>query len=253
MEPSSPRFGPPLTRAPTLTLLPTLTVLVVSAATLGALLSARPHLSGAPAAWPGDDLGVAVTWLAAVICSAWLALTTLACVVASSRGRHAAAARIAGWAPPLARGILQAALVGAWVVVPTVAYAAPAAPLVVRVSPAGRLMTPPAAGSALDAPVVRAPQTSRPVPMPAPDSSRVVPSPPTPAGLRVADRPYVVRSGDNLWRIARAEVTRAGGDTRPDGATIDRYWRRVVAANRGTLRSGDPSLIYAGEVVTLPD
>jgi hypothetical protein len=237
------------TLAPTLTLLPTLTLFVVSTATLAALLSARPHLAGAPTAWQSDDLGIAVTWLAAVIGSAWLALTTLACVVASTRGRHAAATRIAGWAPPLARGILQAALVGTWVVVPTVAYAAPATPLVVEVSPAGRLVPPPATRSALDAPVVRAPQTTSPAP-----ASPGAPHPaPTPAAPRVPDRAYVVRPGDNLWRIARAEVMRAGGGTHPDGAMIDRYWRRVILANRATLRSGDPSLIYTGELVTLPD
>ena len=245
MERSGSRSAPTHTRAPTLTLL------VVSAATLAALLSARPHLTGAPAAWPGDDLGIAVTWLAAVIGSAWLTVTAGACLVASRRGRHAAAARIARWAPPLARGILQAALVGTWVAGPTVAHAAPAAPLVVRVGPAGRMVTPPAPGSALDAPVVRAPHAAGPVP--APNSSRAPHPPPAPGVPPVTDRPYVVRPGDNLWRIARAEVTRAGGDTHPGGATIDRYWRRVVAANRATLRSGDPSLIYAGEVVTLPD
>ena len=61
-----------------------------------------------------------------------------------------------------------------------------------------------------------------------------------------------MRSGDNLWRIARAEVSRATGVARPDDAAVARYWRRVIAANRTTLRSGDPSLIFPGEVVTLP-
>jgi nucleoid-associated protein YgaU len=59
-------------------------------------------------------------------------------------------------------------------------------------------------------------------------------------------------AGDNLWQIARAEVIRAGGADGPADAQIAPYWQRVVAANRSTLRSGDPSLIFPGEVVTLP-
>ena len=43
---------------------------------------------------------------------------------------------------------------------------------------------------------------------------------------------------------------RAG--TRSTDADVARYWQRVIAANRTTLRSGDPSLIFPGEVVTLP-
>ena len=64
-------------------------------------------------------------------------------------------------------------------------------------------------------------------------------------------RSYVVRAGDNLWAIAKNEVARRGGETATDGQ-IARYWQHVVAANRGTLRSGDPSLIFPGEVVALP-
>jgi nucleoid-associated protein YgaU len=62
----------------------------------------------------------------------------------------------------------------------------------------------------------------------------------------------VVRAGDNLWRIARAEVVQRSHASDPDGAAVARYWRLVIAANRSTLRSGDPSLIFPGEIVTLP-
>ena len=65
-------------------------------------------------------------------------------------------------------------------------------------------------------------------------------------------RIHVVQPGDNLWQIARAEVIRAGGTDRPDDADIAPYWRRVITANRATLRSGDPSLIFPGEVVAVP-
>jgi len=58
--------------------------------------------------------------------------------------------------------------------------------------------------------------------------------------------------GDNLWQIARAEVARASGTYRPSDAQIAPYWNEVIAENRTTLRSGDPSLIFPGEVVELP-
>jgi nucleoid-associated protein YgaU len=62
----------------------------------------------------------------------------------------------------------------------------------------------------------------------------------------------VVVAGDNLWRIARAELI-ARGDHQPDDAAIAGYWRRVIDATRSTLRSGNPSLIYPGEIVALPE
>jgi nucleoid-associated protein YgaU len=61
----------------------------------------------------------------------------------------------------------------------------------------------------------------------------------------------VVRPGDNLWVIARAELIRSTGAL-PDDRRVARYWRSVLEANRGTLRSGNPSLIFPGEIVTLP-
>jgi hypothetical protein len=62
----------------------------------------------------------------------------------------------------------------------------------------------------------------------------------------------VVVPGDNLWQIARVEIMRVSGSDHVDDAQVAPYWQRVIAANRSTLRSGDPSLIFAGEVVTLP-
>ncbi|GIU89676.1 MAG: hypothetical protein KatS3mg010_0775 [Acidimicrobiia bacterium] len=58
--------------------------------------------------------------------------------------------------------------------------------------------------------------------------------------------------GDNLWRIAAAEVARVDGTERAADAAVFPYWRALVDANRATLRSGDPALIVPGEVITLP-
>jgi len=63
----------------------------------------------------------------------------------------------------------------------------------------------------------------------------------------------VVR-GDNLWTIARTHLAEVRGRRAADlsDREIAAYWVTVVEANRGGLRSGDPDLIYPGEVVELP-
>jgi nucleoid-associated protein YgaU len=232
-------------------------------------------------------------WWGAVVGSAWLAATTLGCIAALARGNRRAAHRVAAWAPPLVRRLLQVALVSTWALVPAAAQAAsPSAPVTVHVGAGGRLATGSERAAPSDVPVVRAPARTAPSPSdttataattlptttttttgapaapqpslpPMAGHSKAVarnaplptahPVAPTPAGsIPVAGRVYVVRSGDNLWRIARAEVIRTSGVARPDDTHVAPYWRRVIAANRTTLRSGDPSLIFPGEVVTLP-
>jgi hypothetical protein len=157
--------------------------------------------------------------------------------------------------------------------------------VVVHVSPGGEFR-----GASVDEPVVRrpasAPTTSTTPPasttsttrittatsdIPTPSPSRSAPVAPTPTPAVAAPnmtpaatapvvaepgptaatpRTHVVQAGDNLWTIARSEL-RA---TRPQAGEVEiaRYWRRVIAANRSNLRSGDPSLIFPGEVVSLP-
>lgn len=52
--------------------------------------------------------------------------------------------------------------------------------------------------------------------------------------------PYVVVPGDNLSKIAKQAYGEA------------RRWREIYAANRATLRSGDPNLIFPGETIIIP-
>ena len=235
-----------------------------------------------PDAWRGDDVALAAAWALAVVFTAWLTLTTIACLAATAGGRHTFAARVAAWAPPVARRTLQLALAGS-ALVPSAAYATAPAPVTLHVGPGGRLTA--VSGTAGisqtagdDTPVVRSPGTTTTTstsPPPAavpigptigPPSAGHNPTPLRPpvriappagdvAAHRVrssAARTYVVRAGDNLWRIARAEMARAGGGVLPDDEGVARYWRRLVAANQATLRSGNPSLIFPGELVTLP-
>jgi nucleoid-associated protein YgaU len=240
-------------------------LLAASTATFAALVIARPRLAPGPAVQSGDDLALAAVWILAVACAAWLTLTSWACLVALVRGRPGVAARIAGFGPPLARRIVEAALAGTFAVLPATTLATPLKPLVVRVGPGGRLTGAPGASPHADAPVVRTPPptsapaapSTRPEPIATPTTtSTPSAAPPAPAApvLRraAAPRTYVVQPGDNLWRIARAETVRATGDARPDNRTVADYWDRVIATNRTTLRSGDPSRIFPGEVVALP-
>lgn len=61
----------------------------------------------------------------------------------------------------------------------------------------------------------------------------------------------VVQPGDHLWKISQSHLDAILG--RPaEPVEVDPYWRSVIEANRDLIRSGDPDLIYPGEVITLP-
>ena len=76
-------------------------------------------------------------------------------------------------------------------------------------------------------------------------------STPTAAVVVGRSQNHTVVRGDNLWTIAANHIasTHAGG---PAASEITEYWLKVIAANRDTLRSGDPNLIFPGEIVALP-
>ena len=262
-----------------------------TAATVIVLVATRPTLAQAPASWSGDDLAVAILWWGAVIASVWLAITTLACVAALARGRTRSAHRVARFAPPLARRVLQTALISTWALVPAAAYAAPAtAPITVHVDARGRLTTDARRATRAPAPtttprskavhpstttatttttttttttspVVSHRDDPRPLvariklanvkPATTPARSPTAPVAPSVAPS-VGARIHIVVAGDNLWQIARTEVARASGSGRVTDSQIAPYWQKIITANRDTLRSSDPSLIFPGEVVALP-
>lgn len=68
-----------------------------------------------------------------------------------------------------------------------------------------------------------------------------------PAGSSV-----VVEPGDHLWKISASHLRGQLGREAKDGE-IWPYWRLVIETNQEALRSGDPDLIYPGEVIELPD
>jgi hypothetical protein len=141
-----------------------------------------------------------------------------------------------------------------------------------RPEPAGRAA--PDAAGATPSPTSPPPRTSptRPAATTSPPPSSTVARPPAPPGYtprpagppgRPAPVPQMppgeaglhhVALGDNLWTIARDRLAEVTG--RPAAGLsereIARYWLDVVDANRASLRSGDPDLIFPGELIRLP-
>jgi nucleoid-associated protein YgaU len=58
----------------------------------------------------------------------------------------------------------------------------------------------------------------------------------------------VVARGDHLWKISERHI-----DATSPGLGVAPYWLEVIDLNRPGLRSGDPDLIYPGEVIVLPE
>jgi hypothetical protein len=260
-----------------------------AAAVACALVAWRPAPDGAVLTWTGDEVALVGGWALACALSAWLALVSTACAIALHRRDPVAIAPLLAVAPTFVRRIVEAAFVVSCVAGTTPAAHAigddpgvtPSPTVVVHVRPDGVF-----AAAAVDEPVVRgtlpAPPTSSRVTTPPTTASRTIPTttaphrdaatapappaPPTPpattappaptrdtartAASQPTARTHVVRPGDNLWTIARITV----GAARRDATTADvaRYWRAVIDANRSSLRSGDPNLIFPGELVALP-
>jgi hypothetical protein len=192
------------------------------------------HLDAGP--WhDGDTLALVTAVGLAALLLLWHALGLVCCAASRWRPERRALRRLARVAPPLAR---RAAGIATFAIVCTPAIAHADTPTTI---------TAPAA----DEPFVRAPSplvapdAAAPDPAPAPAPTAAAPAPP-------AARTHVVAVGDNLWRIAAAELARIHGGERPTDAVVVPYWHAVIEQNRATLRSGDPSLIYPGEIVTLP-
>jgi nucleoid-associated protein YgaU len=61
----------------------------------------------------------------------------------------------------------------------------------------------------------------------------------------------VVEKGDHLWSITATHLEASTG-VEPNASEITPVWVEVIAANRDRLRSGDPDLIFPGEIVVLP-
>lgn len=220
---------------------------------------------------PSEDVLLACIRLAALATAWWLLGSTLLYVTARA-ARFRRTARALRWAtlPAVRRWADRAAAVSI-VAASALGAARPAgadpppttttsAPVVVEVDHrprAGRPDLPPSAartgrGVHPPPPTVAPPIGTAPVlPAPAPP---VPPVPEVPPSVPSPDGTHTVRPGEHLWSIAAATVAARTGRSADalSPADIAPFWKRLVERNRGHLRSGNPDLVYPGEVLELP-
>lgn len=224
-----------------------------------------PWLSSTPLV---DQVAAAVRMMA-LTCMIWLLATSLLYAIATAT-QIPGALRIADVITlPAVRRMVDRALVlaltASTVVGPSTVAASAAgahrAPVILKLAatpsptPAPPLPTPPAP-SPTPTPTPSPPPTPGYVPTPAgpgpgPSSPSTQPTPTKPSTAWTTHR---VVPGDNLWKISAEHLADALGLDPPhiSNRRIASYWLRVVSVNRASLRSGDPDLIYPGEVVRLP-
>ena len=197
-----------------------------------------------------EDVLVAVVWVVAVAVAVWLLASTLVYLAVSAL-RLPAAARRVGWATlPGVRRAVDGLVAGSIVAGAALGTAAPVLAQAPAAVPGPTYVPRPAGDGPGYVPVPAGdgapPATTTTLPVRRPD--RIV-APPT------RETTHRVQPGEHLWGIAGAHLA-AGSARDPDDlrpADIAPYWRRLVDANTGRLRSGDPDLIHPGEDLALPD
>lgn len=61
----------------------------------------------------------------------------------------------------------------------------------------------------------------------------------------------VVQSGDHMWSLAQQRLEQVRGREVSD-TEIAPYWLKMIDVNLSRIRSGEPDLIYPGEILLLP-
>lgn len=179
---------------------------------------------------------VVVLRLAALAAAAWVLVVTLVGATAGLLGAASLVAAAQRALPATARRILTG-LAGAG-----------AAGVVVLGASGG-----PASGSAAAPPpterLVRLPhQAADPPPV---ETMSVLDAAESAASPPAADDTWVVRPGDSFWSIAEELLADALGRP-PSDREVDPHWRRLIEANRDRLATGDPDLLFPGQVLALP-
>lgn len=217
---------------------------------------------------PLVDVAAAGLRIVALAGAYWLAVSTLAYLLARVSGIRPLISTTRMLALPPVRRVADRLVAG------TLAVSTMAAPMVgasVEQPPAatGEVTTSPAGTVAPDYPPVplvdaEPPADDREEPA---DPPQVDPAGLPPPAARTPDAPaeeepaitirldasleVVVRPGDHLWALAERRLGEAWGRA-PGDHEVAPYWVAVIDANRDRLRSGDPDLIYPGEVIVLP-
>ncbi|MDH3605430.1 MAG: hypothetical protein OER12_00380 [Acidimicrobiia bacterium] len=206
---------------------------------------------------PFEDAAGAILLVIALGLAYWLLLSTVFYAVASRSG-NSTAIRAVGWLTlPAVRRLISRAVA---LSIAASALASPLAPaiaklagadqqVVVEVDSEGRMHPPGAPPSAVRSDDVVLPPHLAPQPKMEPTEQ---PGEPTAVVDGTISHQVTVRRGDHLWSLSESHLERVLGKTDLGEHEIARYWVRVIAANKATIRSGNPDLIYPGEVVELP-
>ena len=224
-------------------------------------------------AWASVDFSMVETWTSAspeVVVTALLRIAALGAgywiaislVVAIATTKWSI--RTGHWTTlPFVRRLVEKALAVSFV---TSTALSPAVASATELPPIPIIVEAPAAGTEVDGTAVTPPANEFDLPEPAqqkpaledaPKGILVPPlqDPPVPSSSAqrstATATEHTVQPGDSMWVIAQRHLASIGAPTSdPDVAS---YWVEVIEANRGTIRSGDPDLIYPGEVLTLPE
>ena len=211
-----------------------------------------------------EDAFGAVVLVVALLMAYWLLVSTLAYLAASVSGRPGALGAVS-WLtlPPVRRlvsravalSIAASAVVGS--LTSAVAGGAGSAPVIVEVEQSGSFFPPGATAvpQSGDQSGIVVPPHLEPESTPAghePDPDHQPSAPVVPSVDGSISHPVTARHGDHLWGLSERHLAEVLGRSDLGEHEIARYWVRVIEANRDTIRSGDPDLIYPGEILVLP-
>lgn len=244
-------------------------LLVTEVAALAAMWALRMDLPWtdlpALAAMPEEVVAAGIVRGAAIGIVGWLLISTLLYLAATPLPwLRRAIGRITA---PLVRRVVDTALAATLsmsVASPAVAAEAPPEPIVVTVDEgsAGLVIVPPGMAVAQSLPPDSPPSPSgsaseatvRPTIMP----SRPAPTEAALFTARMASQvnpitTYQVQRGDHLWSIAEDVLKQRTGRAIVPDHEIAPFWRSLIDTNKDSLRSGNPDLIYPGEMLTIPE
>ncbi len=223
---------------------------------------------------PVEDVIAAGLRIVALAIAYWLLLSTLAYVIASL-SRRAAAIRATSWMmlPPIRRLVSRSvalSIAASSIVVPLgpavadLALGWRASTMAVEVDVDG-VIRPLGSGASAEEgsdddegtgdEVLLPPHLRSPADPLADDEPVAVPEPEPDPGAALdptVSHIHKVLRGEHLWSIASQHLEVVSGRINLAEREIAPYWIRVMDANRSTIRSGDPDLIYPGEQIVLP-
>jgi hypothetical protein len=222
-----------------------------------------------PAGWLDtvafEDAVGAVVLVVALVMAYWLLLSTLAYLAASMSGRPGMLGAV-GWLtlPPVRRLVSRAVALSiaasavAGPLAPAVANlagGAESAPVVIEVDDSGHLHPPGRTGAPVNgnrSDIVVPPHLEPRPPSAVASTTETLPPDPDASVDGSRSHSVAVRWGDHLWSLSERHLVQVLGRSDLGEHEIARYWVQVIEANRDTIRSGNPDLIYPGEVIELP-